>query len=131
MLRKENQVLLSLRKNTGYRDGMWGLIAGHVEEGESATCAMIREAAEEAGLCLKQSDLTFVHIIHRKEDRINIDIFFDCCHWEGTLSNLEPHRCEELRWFSLNALPEHTIGTIQRVFNAVSQNITYSEEGWD
>ena len=33
ILREDGKVLLQLRKNTGYCDGMWSLIAGHVEEG--------------------------------------------------------------------------------------------------
>ena len=32
LLRRENEVLLQLRQNTGYRDGHWAAaIAGHVE----------------------------------------------------------------------------------------------------
>lgn len=47
MVERDQRILLQLRINTGYCDGMWGCVAGHVEEGESASGAMIREARVE------------------------------------------------------------------------------------
>ena len=45
------EVLLQLRRRTGFRDGHWAAaVAGHVERGESVTAAALREAHEEAGL---------------------------------------------------------------------------------
>lgn len=35
ILQKGEKVLLSRRYNTGYRDGEWGLPAGHLEENET------------------------------------------------------------------------------------------------
>lgn len=55
VLRRDDQLLLLLRKNTHYCDGMWGFMAGHVEDGESATEGMIREAREEIGIELTPS----------------------------------------------------------------------------
>ena len=67
---KDNKILLLERTNTGYKDGQYSLIAGHKEEDEKATDAMLREAKEEAGIDIKSEDLDFVHIMHRlKEDK--------------------------------------------------------------
>ena len=41
LLMQENQLLLSMRQNTGYEDNKWGLVSGHQEVGESATDTMI------------------------------------------------------------------------------------------
>jgi 8-oxo-dGTP diphosphatase len=42
-----DQVLLMLRAGTGYMDGHWATVAGHVEAGESCAAAAVREAREE------------------------------------------------------------------------------------
>ena len=45
------EVLLQLRRNTGYMDDHWAAAAaGHVERGETAYDAAHREAAEEIGV---------------------------------------------------------------------------------
>jgi len=64
MEEKGKQVLLALRKNTGYRDGEYELPGGHVEAGEDLYDAMIREAEEELSINIKRQDLEIVHIFH-------------------------------------------------------------------
>lgn len=45
------QVLLSMRKNTGYMDGSWDFAGnGQVDENESAKQAVARECQEELGI---------------------------------------------------------------------------------
>lgn len=130
ILKKDDSVLLSLRKNTGFKDGFYGLVAGHVEDGEGATTAMIREAHEEAGLVIAPSDLKVVHILHQQTTRFNIDIFFECNRWQGVLSNKEPEKCERLDYFPMGQLPSNTIEYIVEVFKSISKGEFYSERGW-
>lgn len=129
-LKKDDQILLLLRKNTGYMDGYYGLVAGHVERGESAKEGMIREAFEEAGIHIKPHDLKPVHIMHRKTERTNLDIFFECTHWEGEIINSEPHKCESLDFFSLNHLPSNIMPYLKDALKAIHTGIIYSELGW-
>jgi ADP-ribose pyrophosphatase YjhB (NUDIX family) len=131
ILRKENQVLLGLRQNTGYSDGMWSLPAGHVEEGEPASVAMIREAKEELGIRLDPTHLKAVHIMHRQSNRFNVDIFFTCKKWEGEIENKEPEKCRTLSFFPMDALPEKIVGYNKQVLDGLSQGIFFSEPGWD
>jgi len=130
ILKHDNQICLLLRKNTGYCDGQYGLISGHVEDGESVLTAMIREAEEEAGLKLTPSQLKVVHILHRRSNRQGMDVFFECNSWTGTVKNQEPDKCGELAFFPLSQLPLNTIGYIIDVLQSVSRNEFYSEAGW-
>ncbi len=68
----KKEVLLALRKNTGYNDGEYELPGGHVEENEDLMNAMVREANEELGINLKAEDLKIEHILHNyKGNRLN------------------------------------------------------------
>lgn len=128
ILKQDNKVLLLLRQNTGYCDGQYGLVSGHVEEGEAATVAMIREAQEEAGIEILPSRLKVCHIMHRKSGRLNIDIFFECQDWQGSVVNREPEKCAALEFFPQNQLPVNTIDYIAYVLKTKD---FYSEQGWD
>ena len=133
ILRRENKILLQRRLNTGYEDGNYGLVSGHVEQGEAYQNAIMREAKEEAGVILRLEDLRFAHLMHRKdigEDNERADVFFVVERWEGEVKNVEPHKCDDLSWFPVNNLPVHTIPYIRTVIENVEQGISYSEYGW-
>ena len=131
ILRREEEILLSLRQNTGYCDGAYGLVSGHVEDGESAIAAMIREAEEEAGLSILPTKLKLVHLMHRQTNRFNIDIFFECRSWQGSPINREPLKCGQLEFYSMNQLPDNLIPYIQKALKETYlHNQCYSEEGW-
>jgi 8-oxo-dGTP pyrophosphatase MutT (NUDIX family) len=80
MLVQDNKILLIRRCNSGYEDGNYYMIAGHVEDGESFTECIIREAKEEAGIVLTKEDLKVVHTMKRKgekgEDNDRVDVYF-------------------------------------------------------
>ncbi|WP_278237161.1 NUDIX domain-containing protein [Isoptericola sp. AK164] len=115
LLRREGQVLLQLRRGTGFMDGYWAAgAAGHVEPGESAVAAAVREAAEELGVTVAPSDVVPLTAQHRGvpggpalEQRV--DFFFAADRWTGELQVREPARTADLRWFPLVALPEPVV----------------------
>ncbi len=133
-LLRNNKILLLRRFNTGYEDGNYSLIAGHVEKGESFTQCMIREAKEEAGIILKPGNLKVVHVMHRNSGQAKkyerIDVFFQGFEWEGTIENIEPHKCDDLSWFNLENLPSNTIPYIKQAITNILKNQDYSEHGW-
>ncbi len=128
ILKQKGKILLHLRKNTGYCDGMWGLVAGHVEDGESATEGMIREAREEIGIDIHLMQV--VHIMHRKTNRLNIDVFFDCQTWQGEIQNREPEKCEQLEFFPLSSLPSNIIDYNAMALRHILEGRFYSEHGF-
>lgn len=133
VLVQHKKILLSRRYNTGYEDGKYSLVAGHVEFQETFRQAIIREASEEAGIILSFEDLHIVHVMQRFElrnsssCRARIDIFIQANHWSGDLVNKEPHKCDELKWFPLGQLPKNTIPYVQYAVNNIQKNIFYSE----
>lgn len=130
ILKQQDKILLHLRKNTGYCDGMWSLVAGHVEDGESATEGMVREAYEEVGLSLDPAQIQAVHIMHRKTNRLNVDVFFDCKSWQGEIQNREPEKCEKLEFFPLSSLPLNIVDYNAMALRCISEGKFYSELGW-
>lgn len=131
VLMKDNEVLLLKRFNTGYEDGKYSMIAGHVDENESFTKTIIREAFEEANLKLEKKDVHIVHVLHRKaSDSERIDAFFTCKKWIGQPMNKEPDKCSELSWFKIDQLPQEVIPYIRHVLSCIQNKIFYSEYGW-
>ena len=52
----EWEILLHQRKNSGFFDGHYSLVAGHMENGETIHAAAIREAQEEIGEWTKEPE---------------------------------------------------------------------------
>lgn len=115
ILRRENQILLQLRQNTGYRDGHWATgAAGHIEADESVLDAACREAAEELGVAISPADLTPVTTMHRTHGNHQpiderVDFFFECRTWRGAPTLVETTKSAGLRWFDLTALPHPVV----------------------
>ena len=130
LLFREGEVLLLRRQNTGYEDGNFSVIAGHIEKDETATSGMLREALEEAGLEIEPRHLRFCHVVHRKAKDERVSFFFAASHWSGEPRNLEPHKCSELTWFKTSALPPNMVGYVRQAIEKVLAGEFYSEYGW-
>lgn len=111
---RANEILLSRRLNTGYRDGEYSVPAGHLDGGESVIEAGCREAREEVGVSLQPGDLVFSSVMHRIEDEERVDFFFAVQAWPSEPYNNEPEKCDDVRWFDLEALPKNTVPYVRR-----------------
>jgi 8-oxo-dGTP pyrophosphatase MutT (NUDIX family) len=131
-LRKDNNILLLRRFNTGYEDGNYSVVAGHIDGGEDVYTAMIREASEEAGITILRENITIVQVMHRKtpsEERI--DYFFECEKWAGDIRNAEPDRCDELFWFDINTLPCNMVGYVRAAIENYKNKTAFTLFGWE
>ncbi len=131
VLRNESKVLLLRRANTGYQDGKYSLVAGHLDGDELGTVAIVREAKEEAGIDIDPATLSFVHVAHRlnrnESGQERIDLFYESNKWSGQIINAEPEKCDDLSWFDINALPENILPFVKNVLEDISKGIAYSE----
>lgn len=141
ILQKNGKILLLRRCNTGFEDGKYSLVAGHLNGNETVYQAMIREAHEEAGINININDLDLVHIMHRynvkdahEENGVKyperLDFFITAKKWAGEINNMEPEKCDDLSWFDLNNLPTNMIFYIKKAINNIRKGIIYSEDGW-
>ena len=131
ILLKNNNILLSRRYNTGWMDGKYSLIAGHLDGNESISSSMLREAWEEAGIKISKADLKPVTVIHRYSSKQEyMDFFFVAKKWSGEPTIKEPDKCDDMSWFPLNNLPKNTLIYILNAIKNYQHKIAFSESGW-
>jgi len=131
ILIRDTKILLLRRFNTGYQDGKYSVVAGHLDGNETFIQAMVREAKEEAGIKINPEDLEIVHIMHRRcpnEERI--DFFIQAKSWTGEPTIIEPNKGDNLKWFDLDNLPKNIIPYVKQAIEYVRENVVYSEHGW-
>ena len=131
ILIEDEKILLQRRYNTGYEDGNYSIVAGHIDGNESVLKAMQREALEEAGIKILQEDLKIVHVIHRRTpDRESIDYFLTCKKYDGEITIMEKNKCDELKFYNLNDLPNNVIPYVKKGIESYLNNEPFSIYGW-
>jgi len=131
VLLREGKILLLRRFNTGYEDGKYSMIAGHLDGDETFIQTIVRESKEEAGITIKPEDLKVVHVMHRKvPTHERVDVFLQAARWEGEPQIMEPHKCDDLRWFDEHRLPDNVIPYVRQAIDSVRKGNIYSEHGW-
>ena len=129
LLQKDDQILFHQRKNSGYQDGNYSLVAGHMEGGETAKQTIIREAEEEINIKLDPEKIKEVHVMHRiiGGGREYIDIYIMADEWSGEITNMETEKCSEVCWLPKNNLPANVLPEIKFALDNIRDNIFYSE----
>lgn len=108
ILNKKGEALLMKRgKKASNEVGYWTQPGGTIEFGEKAIEGLRREIKEELDVTIDiWGYLPHVDHIIKKENQHWIAIIYLAKIKSGTPKILEPHKCDEIRWFSLKKLPK-------------------------
>jgi ADP-ribose pyrophosphatase YjhB (NUDIX family) len=91
---------------------------------------LIRETKEEANIDIKEKDVKFISVINRKTWEIEyIDFFYILENYDWKYKNTEPEKCEHLKFFNLNNLPENTVGHVKYILENLDKK-NYSVIYW-
>ena len=127
---RNDRVLLLRRFNTGYEDGNYSVVAGHLDGGEEVKAAMIREAREEIGIELSYDDVQINQVMHRLSSDERIDFFLHASRWSGDVENKEPHKCDELSWHAFDSLPGNVIPYVRRALSNYRSGRSFDSFGF-
>jgi 8-oxo-dGTP diphosphatase len=134
LLIQKGQVLLMKRANSGFGDGLYALPGGGMDGDEPLRNALIREAKEELGIDISPADLEFVTVLHTgryEKNKYEALVFcFKTDKFSGKLVNNEPHKCDDLRFFPLDALPENMLDSSIEALQNLNKNIPFQELHW-
>lgn len=134
ILRRGDEVLLMRRANSDYMSGMYSLPSGHVEKFEPADVAAIRETKEEIGVDVRLEDIKLAYVLYRKAlegDHERACFFFETTKWKNEIQNCEPDKCDDVRWFSVNDLPDNLAVEVKHLFEELARGKFYSNHNYN
>ena len=132
IIKKDDKVLLFFRNDGffNYDGGWWVLPAGHIEQGETARAAAIREAKEELDINIDPEDIKLVHVTSNLASRTeSFDFYFMVSRYTGTIRNCESGKCVEMRYFTLDEVAnlKNVISPTRTSLSCLQRGEIYSE----
>ena len=107
---------------------IFSLPAGHIDEGENAYEALVREAKEELNIIINLDDIIDTFVVNRKNKSLPsyYDLYFEISKYEGEIIINEPEKCRELLWADINNLPTDMITFEKEAINNNLKGIKFS-----
>ena len=104
-------ILLQRRQGTKLWCGFLALPAGHLDKGENAFDAAIREAKEELDIEITMNDIVDTFVVNRRNKSLQpyYDVYFEIKNYKREIKINEPNKCSELIWCDINNLPKDMI----------------------
>ena len=105
---EKNEILFQRRQSTKLWPGYLALPAGHLDKGENAYEAAIREAKEELNIDISIENIIDTFVVNRRNKSISsyYDVYFEINSYIGNIIINEPDKCSELRWIKIEDLPK-------------------------
>ncbi len=123
------EILLARRYQTGYMDGYWDYAgAGHVDENETARQTLQRECLEEIGIQVEIETVEFAlltHFLHLESDLTYYNLYFWVRDFSGEPRIMEADKCDDLKWFGVDNLPENFIPKDKLAWEAIVMGKKY------
>lgn len=116
---KRNFVMAKRSKNTRDEHGRWDIGAGGLEHGETVKTTLKREIKEEYDtevLDYKFLGVREIHRIHRGEKTHWIALDYKVLVDKNKVKNGEPHKFNEVYWFTLENLPSNLHSQLTNYF---------------
>ena len=102
ILTSDGRILLCHRSpRRRWFPNVWDLPGGHIEPGETAPAALVRELREEVNISIAEPASAPRTVIDIAGVRMQIWLIND---WDGEVSNTAPDEHDELIWADLSAL---------------------------
>lgn len=132
IIKQDDKVLLFFRNDGffNYDGGWWVLPAGHIEQGETAMAAAIREAKEELDIDIAPDDIKCVHVISNLASRTeSFDFFFEVSKYTGIIRNCEGDKCADMQYFTLDEVAKlkNVVSTTRISLAGLARGEIYSE----
>lgn len=111
--------LLLLRRKGAHGANTWCPPGGHLEFGESFEECAKKEAKEESDLDV--DDLKLIKVtndVFREEGKHYVTLAMCARSHKGEPKIVEPEKCDEIRWFALNNLPEPLFIPVKNYFES-------------
>ena len=124
----EGKILLQRREGSKLWPGFLALPAGHLDVGEDAYEAAIREAKEELDINITVDNISDVFVVNRKNKSLlpYYDVYFELNGYNGEIKINEPNKCSELVWSNIKSLPEDMIEFEKIALNNYLNGIKFS-----
>lgn len=125
---KDNKVLMELRKNK-FDAGLYSLVGGCMEDGETVKQAAVREIKEEVNLDVCEQDVEVISVFHRitPDNWQSIEFVLLVHKFSGDSELMENNVCGDLRWFELNNLPQNISAYAKRAIDNYINKEIFSE----
>jgi len=132
IIKQNNKILLFFRNDGffNYDGGWWVLPAGHIEQGETAMQAAIREAKEEMDIDIDPKDIKCVHVMSNLASRTqSFDFFFEVSKFTGTIRNCEGDKCVDMQYYTFDEIKnlKNVISPTRIALDALAKKEFYSE----